>query len=96
MPTRLQRESSIAGGGPPGGPTGGTGQLTDTSRENSAPARRCGLALLLRWKEVERRSQHLATRSRSRKEPVMMFAFALALVGVAVLGTLNLIAAHAH
>jgi predicted nucleic acid-binding Zn ribbon protein len=35
-------------------------------------------------------------RKRSRKEHVMMFAFALALVGVVVLGSLNVIAAHAR
>jgi hypothetical protein len=33
-------------------------------------------------------------RTRSRKEPVMMFAFALALVGVVVLGSLDIIAAR--
>jgi hypothetical protein len=35
-------------------------------------------------------------RSENRKEHVMMFAFALALVGVVVLGSLNVIAAHAR
>jgi hypothetical protein len=35
-------------------------------------------------------------RTRSRKEHVMMFAFALALVGIVVLGTLEIAAAHAH
>jgi hypothetical protein len=40
----------------------------------------------------ERSSRGL--RTSSRKEHVMMFAFALALVGVVVLGSLNLAAAH--
>jgi hypothetical protein len=45
-----------------------------------------------RGREARTGNSHLGTRS--GKEPVMMFAFALALVGVAVLGTLNFIAAH--
>jgi hypothetical protein len=48
----------------------------------------------LRCRASERSSKGLET-SR-RKEHAMMFAFALALVGVAVVGSLNLIAAHGH
>jgi hypothetical protein len=48
----------------------------------------------LRWRWVERSSEGLS--NRSRKELVMMFAFALAIVAVVVFGTLDLIAAHSH
>ncbi len=52
------------------------------------------LASGLRWRAVETTSPSPETRS--EKEHAMMFAFALALVGVAVLGSLNLAAARAR
>jgi hypothetical protein len=48
----------------------------------------------LRWRAGERSSKGL--QPSSRKEHVMMFAFALALVGVVVLGSLNFVAAHSR
>ena len=42
------------------------------------------------------REEQQGPRTSSRKEHVMMFAFALALVGVVVLGSLELVAVHAH
>jgi uncharacterized membrane protein len=48
----------------------------------------------LRWRADERCSK--ASKRSSRKEHVMMFAFVLALVGVVVLGSLQIVAAHAH
>jgi hypothetical protein len=51
----------------------------------------------LRWRAVERTSRTGAPqRTRSEKEHAMMFAFALAIVGIAVLGTLELAATHAR
>jgi hypothetical protein len=35
-------------------------------------------------------------RTRSRKEHVMMFAFALAIAGIVVLGSLEIYAAYSH
>jgi hypothetical protein len=52
------------------------------------------MASALRWRAVERSSKGLETSS--RKEHAMMFAFALALVGLVVLGSLNLAAVHSH
>jgi hypothetical protein len=52
----------------------------------------------LRWRWVEQLRKRTAApeRTRSEKEHAMMFAFALAIVGIAVLGSLELAAARAR
>jgi len=46
---------------------------------------------------MERGREKRSTRDpSSRKEHAMMFAFALALVGIVVIGSLEIAAAHAH
>jgi hypothetical protein len=56
------------------------------------------LASGLRWRGVEQLRKRTAApdRTRSEKEHAMMFAFALAIVGIAVLGSLELAAARAR
>jgi hypothetical protein len=45
---------------------------------------------------VERVRGAARASERSRKEPAMMFAFVLAVVGVVVLGSFEYVAAHVH
>lgn len=74
----------------------GLSSLRATGRRRagfSAGAPAGPLASGLRWREVERAAR---PRTRSEKEHAMMFAFALALVGVVVLGSLQVAAARAR
>jgi hypothetical protein len=70
------------------------GKCTQPDADPAETTGRARVASGLRCRASERSSKGLET-SR-RKEHAMMFAFALALVGIAVLGSLNLIAAHGH
>jgi hypothetical protein len=50
----------------------------------------------LRWRGIEKWETQHRSKPAAPKEHVMMFALALAIVGIAVLGSLELAAARIH